>query len=294
MLDTTRLRILAMLAAQGSVTAAARELGYTQPSVSRHLALLEREAGVKLLQRVGRGVRLTPAGEVLARRAVEILGRIQAAQEEVESVSGLRAGTLRVAAFQSALSELVVPAAATLHSHHPGLDLRLVDAHPRVALSLLCAGDVDVALVYSYDDEPLDDRVHHTHLGDDPLCLLSNRPDDRLADHRDSVWVAGCENCRADLVQVCESAGFTPRIAYTSDDVIVNQRLVASGLGVTTMPALALRGHHADGVFATPIPGRTRRIHLATYGEPPPPPATQAFAAAVRRHLDVLTDAGDG
>lgn len=280
MLDIVRLRILAAIAAHGSVTKAAKQLDYSQPAVSHHLARLEAETGARLVQRVGRGIRLTPEGEHLARRAAEIVGRVDTAAAELSAMVGLRTGRVRVAGFQSALATLVPHAAATLRHEHPGIELHLTEAHPRVALDLLRAGQVDAAVIFGYDDTPPDD-VHTTRLFDDPMCLLSREPGQALADHRDSDWIAGCENCRREFVDACEQAGFAPRIAYTSDDVIVQQALVAAGMGVTTMPGLALRGHRAPGIQATPLRGFRRRVYLATYGDPPHPPATTAFIAAL-------------
>src|SRR4051794_9444039 len=193
MLDIVRLRILAAIAAHGSVTKAAQQLQYSQPAVSHHLARLEAETGARLVQRVGRGIRLTPEGEQLARRATEIVGRVDAAAAELSAMVGLRTGRVRVAGFQSALSVLVPPAAAALRRAHPGVELRLVESHPRVALRMLRDGEVDVAVVFRYDDEP-PEGVRVTHLLDDPMYLLSLEPGTTLLDHRDSDWIAGCEN----------------------------------------------------------------------------------------------------
>lgn len=277
MLDITRLRILAAIAAHGSVTAAAKALNYSQPSVSHHLRRLEAETGAQLVQRVGRGIRLTPEGALLARRAVEIVGRVDAADAELAAMVGLRSGRVRVAAFQSALSVPVPPAAAALRALHPDIELRLIDAHPAIARQRLRDGDIDVAIVFGYDDATADDSIRYSHLIDDPMYLLSLRAAETFADHRDSDWIAGCDLCRGEVVQACRAAGFTPRIAYTSDDIIVDQALVAAGLGVTTMPGLALRSYHADGVQASMLPGFRRRVYVATYGEPPDPPATASF-----------------
>jgi DNA-binding transcriptional LysR family regulator len=279
MLDIVRLRILAAIAAHGSVTKAAQQLQYSQPAVSHHLARLEAETGARLVQRVGRGIRLTPEGEQLARRATEIVGRVDAAAAELSAMIGLRTGRVRVAGFQSALSVLVPPAAAALRRDHPGVELRLVDAHPRVGLRMLRDGEVDVAVIFRYDDTT-PDGVRVTHLFDDPMYLLSLDGGTTLLDHRDADWIAGCEHCRRDFVAACEAAGFTPRIAYTSDDIVVEQALVAAGMGVTTMPGLALRSHRLPGIEAAELPDFRRRVHLATYGDPPDPPATAAFVAA--------------
>jgi DNA-binding transcriptional LysR family regulator len=280
MLDILRLRVLAAIAAHGSVTKAAKQLNYSQPAVSHQLARLEAETGARLVQRIGRGIRLTPEGEHLARRAAEIVGRVDTAAAELSAMVGLRTGRVRIAGFQSALATLVPHAAATLRREHPGIELHLTDAHPRVALDQLRAGQVDAAVIFRYDDTTPDD-IRATHLFDDPMCLLSLEPGQALIDHRDSDWIAGCQNCRREFVEACQQVGFTPRIAYTSDDVIVEQALVAAGMGVTTMPGLSLRTHRAPGIQATPLHGFRRRVYLATYGDPPDPPATTAFIAAL-------------
>jgi DNA-binding transcriptional LysR family regulator len=281
MLDIVRLRILAAIAAHGSVTKAAKHLKYSQPAVSHHLARLEAETGARLVQRIGRGIRLTPEGEHLARRAAEIVGRVDTAAAELSAMVGLRTGRVRVAGFQSALAALIPHAAATLRRDHPGIDLHLADAHPQVALNLLRDGQVDAAVIFRYDDTTPDD-VRATHLFDDPMHLLSLQPGQTLRDHRNSAWIAGCENCRREFIDACERAGFTPHVVYTSDDVIVEQALVAAGMGVTTMPGLSLRTHRAPGIEATPLPDFRRRVYLATYGDPPDPPATTAFITALQ------------
>src|ERR687894_557945 len=112
MLGVNRLRVIDAVARHGSVTAAARELHYSQPSVTHHLSRLEAETGAQLLQRVGRGIRLTQAGQLLAGRAAEIIGRIDAADAELSAHVGLTAGRVRLAGFASAISSLVLPAAA--------------------------------------------------------------------------------------------------------------------------------------------------------------------------------------
>ena len=139
MLDVTRLRVIDAVARHGSVTAAAKELHYSQPSVSHHLARLEAETGAQLLQRVGRGIRLTQAGQLLADRAAEIIGRIDAADAELSAHVGLTAGRVRLAGFASAVGSLVPRAVATLASRHPDLQVTLTDTHAPEALELLRA-----------------------------------------------------------------------------------------------------------------------------------------------------------
>jgi DNA-binding transcriptional LysR family regulator len=282
MLNVTRLRVIDAVARHGSVTAAARELNYSQPSVTHHVARLEAETGARLLQKVGRGIRLTPAGQLLADRAGEILGRIDAADAELSAHVGLTAGRVRLAGFSSAIGSLVPQAAAALARTHPGLQISLTDMHPPEAIELLRTGRIEVAIIFRYDEtehEPAGVRLHH--LLDDPLYLLSPRRGRTLAGLRDATWIAGCERCRSHLLSLCADEGFEPQIGYTSDDVIVMQALVAAGLGVTTMPGLALRAHRAEGIVASKLPGSERHIYAATYGEPPDPPATAALLTAL-------------
>ncbi|SFO76420.1 LysR family transcriptional regulator [Actinomadura madurae] len=278
MLNLTHLRVLEAVARHGSVTEAARELHYSQPSVSHHLGRLEAATGARLVQRVGRGIRLTPEGELLAQRAREIVGRVDAASAELEAQVGLRAGRVRVAGFQTVLSTIVPRAAAELAASYPGVELNLVDVHPVEGLRMLRDGRVDVALVFRHADTPDEEEGFRlTPLLEDPLYLIAREPDARLEDYRDSAWVGGCERCRAAMVAVCERAGFTPRIAFSSDDMVVVQSLVAAGMGVATLPGLALEAHREPGVHATEIEGGARQVFAVAYGEPPDPPATAAL-----------------
>ena len=278
MLTLTQLKVLDAVARHGSVTEAAKELHYSQPSVSHHLGRLEAATGAKLIQRVGRGIRLTPEGELLAGRAREILGRVDAASVELAARVGLSGGRVRLAGFQTVLSTLVPKAAAELSTSHPGIELNLVDAHPDEGLKMLRSGDVDIALIFRDTDTRLEEEgVRLTHLLDDPLYLVTDKPDQQLVDHRESAWVGGCDRCRAATINACERAGFSPRIAYACDDTVVTQSLVGAGMGVAIINGLALRAHRAPGVHATQLTDSVRRIYAATYGDPPDPPATTAL-----------------
>ena len=150
MLDIVRLRVLAAIAAHGSVTKAAKHLNYSQPAVSHHLARLEAETGARLVQRSGRGIELTDAGRLLAGRAEEILGRLDAAEHELAAHVGQREERIRVAGFPSALATMVPAAAAWLRAEHPGVELLMTEAEPQTALRLLRGGRADVALVFRY------------------------------------------------------------------------------------------------------------------------------------------------
>src|ERR1700728_3954904 len=181
MLDVTRLRVLVALARHGSVTAAARALNYAQPSVSHHLSRLEAETRALLAQRARPGGRLTDAGRLLAERAEEILGRLDAAENELAAHVGLRAGRVRLAGFPSAVRTLVPMAAARLEAENPGGDLTLAEAEPPEALRMLRAGYGDVALVLRhYQDGATvspsgdsDECARSRLLLDDPIHLVT-------------------------------------------------------------------------------------------------------------------------
>lgn len=307
-MDLTRLRVLAAVAREGSVTGAARALHYAQPSVSHHLARLEAEVGVPLTERHGRGVRLTAAGRLLAARAEEILGRVGAAREELDALVSLSAGRVRLAAFPSALAALVPDVVAQLARERPGLGVGLVEAEPPEALDALRRGAVDVAVVFEHDRSPLDvaglravpvlaeelflvrsgadpSPGAHDDVHDAPRDEAAPSPDEGAVDLAllaDAAWIAGCERCRADLVGRCERAGFTPRVAFETDDYVAVQALVASGVGVSLLPALALRAHRDPRVTVRALPGAARRVLAVTYGERPSPGATAVVEGLVR------------
>jgi DNA-binding transcriptional LysR family regulator len=282
-LDVTRLRVLVAVARHGSVTAAAHALRYAQPSISHHLARLEAETGSRLVQRAGRGVRLTEAGRMLAERAEEILGRLDAAESELATYAGLRAGRVRLAAFPSALGTFVPRAAAAFATDHPGVELAFTEAEPPEAVRLLRSGEVDAALLFEHPQAPPKDEVvlRQVPLLSEPLYLVTpaSTAGDRLVDHAGRRWIAGCERCRAHLLRACAAVGFTPDIRFTTDDYVAVQELVAAGLGVTTLPALALLAHRNPGVRVARLPDERREVTAAVYGAAPDPPATAALLA---------------
>jgi molybdate transport repressor ModE-like protein len=288
MLDVSRLRVLVAVARTGSVTAAARELSYSQPSVSHHLARLEAETGAKLVRRAGRGIRLTEAGRTLAERGAEILGRLDAAEAELTAHTGLGRGRVRLAAFPSALGTFVPRAASLLAARHPDLRVSLTEAEPPEAVRMLRAGYVDVAVVFRYDPGAEEEGVRTRRLLDEPSYLVAAgdaRPD--LAAYAEADWIAGCDRCRRHLLEMCARAGFRPRISFSTDDFVAVQAMVAAGLGVTTLPALTLEAARNPAVSAVALPGSTRYVLAATYGEPPEPPATEAL-------LTALEESGNG
>ena len=163
MLDATRLRVLVAIARHGSVTAAAQVLNYAQPSISHHMARLESETGVKLMERSGRGIRLTEAGRLLAERAEEILGRLDAAEAELAAHAGLRQEKVRLAAFGSALGTLAAAAGAALRADRASAEISLIQAEPADAQRMLRVGAVDVALIFRYTS----DTDHQDRAGPD-------------------------------------------------------------------------------------------------------------------------------
>ena len=187
---------------------------------------------------------------------------------------------------------------------------------------MLRAGRVDVALVFSYlqqgnaagataasrgrahgrraardgAGQPEDEEgVRARLLLDEPVHLVTGAgapvpprtAGNRLASYAEHRWIAGCERCRSHLIWQCELAGFTPQVAFTTDDVLVAQALAASGLGVALLPDLALRAARHPGVRTEPLPGARRQVLALTYGEPPGPPA-------VERLLDTLSETAEG
>lgn len=283
MLNLVHLKVLAAVARHGSVTEAAKELNYSQPSVSHHLSRLEAAIGVKVVQRIGRGIRLTPEGQLLANRANEIVGRVDAATRELEAQVGLQSGRVRLAANASALSTIVPQAATLLTAAHPGIELSVWDRHPVEALQMLRNSEIDVALVFRYADAPVEDEGFRlVYIRDDPIYLISQQPGDSVASHRHSPWIGGCARCQAELTAVCQREGFTPRIGSVSDDMVVVQALVAAGAGVTTLPGLALQAHRRPDIHATELDSFPRQIYAVTYGEPPDPPASTALIQAIQ------------
>ncbi len=236
----------------GSISAAARELGWTQPAVSQHLRALERSVGCTLLVRTSSGVEPTEPGRVLLARADEVAAQLHMATEEMADLSTLRRGRVRLAAYPSAAATLVPAALARLRHEHPAIDVELTEAEPPQARTLLAEGAADVALVFTYDDPPTEgSEVEWQLLGEEPVLLvLPSNQEPRDTDLRalsDADWIVGCEQCRAHAISRCDAAGFTPRVRHVTDDYVVVQKLVAAGLGVTMLPRSALEAYrHPD------------------------------------------------
>ena len=300
MLDVKRLKVLREVARSGSFSAAADELGYTQPAISQQISALEREAGTRLLQRGSRGVTLTDAGRSLVDHSDAILARLAAAEEELEAIAGLRGGRLRLASFPTAGATLVPLAIAMFSDRHPDVELSLIEAEPEDALPRLRAGDLDVALTFEYSSLPgsayetLNEEVELVHLLDDPMYValpldhpLAHRRTIRLEQLAEESWSqADCAGlCGRMHVAACEAAGFEPRVGFQSDDYNVVQGLVAAGVAISLIPELALSNLRDDvAIVSLGKRAPVRRVAAATL-----PSAVRS--AATDAMLDILVDA---
>src|SRR6202022_860278 len=198
MLNVNRLRILIEIANRGSFSAAAGALSYTQSAVSQQIAALEAETAVTLIERLPRGVRLTPAGQVLVEYAEGIIARLHAAEAEVAAIAGVRGGTLRMASFPTAGATLMPLAIANFRTVHPDVALSLAEGEPEEIAPRLRAGEFDLVLLFEFRgvSENLGAGMHRFELLEDPMYLalpkghpLAEKPKPRLADLRDQSWV---------------------------------------------------------------------------------------------------------
>ncbi|SNT56975.1 LysR family transcriptional regulator [Actinacidiphila glaucinigra] len=273
MFEARHLRVLRAVARTGSLSGAARELGCTQPAVSQQMKALELAAGTPLLVRGGRTTRLTEAGEALARHASGILAGLAAAEEEVAAIGGLRAGRVRMVSFPSAGPSLVPTALAAMRAAHPDVGITLAEAQPPRAVEMLRAGECELALVYRYEDDAggedaaawegflvrplLADRLFAVLPAGHALARAGGPV--RLSDLADEAWIAGCTYCRRHLVELCGREGFEPRIDFATDDYPAAVGLVASGMGVSAQPGLALEAVRLRGVAVRELRPSVRR-----------------------------------
>ena len=297
MLDVRRMRVLREVARQGSFSAAADALSFTQSAVSQQIAALEKEAGVTLVERGARGVRLTEAGEVLVRHADVILARLDDARAELDALSGMRAGRVRMVAFPSAGASIMPPAIARFRELHPAVEISLDVAEPLPAADMLRAGEADISLLIETSWEcPSGDGLERTKLLDDEMsvCLpkghpLASRARVKLSDLAGEAWLLGNHGTCPDtsvFLRACSVAGFEPRVAFDSDDYNAIQGFVAAGMGVSIIPHLAIATIR-DDVVIRPIGPRAphRRIVAATLDGGYRSPAIDAM-------LEILVDVG--
>ena len=181
MIDAAGLRVMKAIADEGSFTSAANALGFTQPAISQMVRRLEQRTGTVLVERYGRQVRLTEAGQVLARHAVGVLAALDAAEEEITAIAGLRAGRVRLQAFPSSSATLVPRTLAILKARHPDITVTFTEAEPPESLAALRNGDCDVAVAFAYEGGDLGEL-------EEDLSLLVTR---RLMDDEVRLVVPG-------------------------------------------------------------------------------------------------------
>jgi DNA-binding transcriptional LysR family regulator len=284
-LDVRRLRVLRELAARGTIAATAEALSFTPSAVSQQLSVLEREAGVDLLERHGRGVRLTDAGRLLAGHAEGVLARLEAAEADLAASAGTVTGTLRVASFNTAARTIVPRAVSALLAEHPCLDIHVDDDDPWTTIPAMRLGEHDVVIGHEYPYEPQPDGsgFHRVDLFDDELYLAfgpsrhGTEPD--FAALEGLPWVAGHPgtSCHTIVVHACRAAGHEPRTVAFSNDYSVVLELVARDLGISIAPALA---HGLAPPEVQLVPMRRplhRRVHALTRAGAERRPAVAAF-----------------
>lgn len=264
MMDPRRLELLVAFARLRTMTAVAAAAGYSTSAVSHQLAVLEKEAGVPLLERDGRLVRLTPAGHRLVAHAERILRDMEAADADLSGTMEI-SGTVRAAAFASAITAVLLPVCARLRDSHPRVELEIQEREPDEVAALLDADETDLGLVYDYSLRPrfTPGTGSITLLRTEPIFLITPQERDPLTGRsitgpadlsplQAAAWITNSRGSDDDELasRVCGLAGFAPRIVHRADSVDLVQKMVAAGLGVALIPGLA----------ATPgIAGLTRR-----------------------------------
>lgn len=292
MLGVWRLQLLREVARRGTVKAAADAMSVTPSAVSQQLKLLELEAGVELVERHGRRVRLTEAGRMLVRHADAITAAITAAESELAASRGDVRGTLRVAAFPTAARAILPSTIVTLGGRHPELRVTLRDLETPDGLTALQMDEVDIAVVDEYDEST---RVHEA--GVDVLVLLRDPihlalpPDHaaggspvRLADLRDEAWIMDTESSSIHQValRACRRSGFDPHVRSICRDYSVIIALVEAGLGVAMLPGLALRDRPVRARIAPADPPLERTVMAAVKPERRSHPAVAAMLAELQ------------
>jgi DNA-binding transcriptional LysR family regulator len=303
MLELRRLRLLRELAERGTIAAVADALQFTPSAVSQQLAMLEREAGVRLLERAGRGVRLTDAALVLADHAEALLDRAARAEADLAAAAGTVAGRGRIAGFESVALRLALPAMESLAREAPRLRCEFVEAEPEEALPALAVGDIDLVLGDEWQHQPvrLPAGVERHELMRDRVRLLlpTRHPATRrhpeavpLAELAGEAWTTGHVGLGWDEMtrRTCqELGGFEPDVRHRTNDAAISLAIVARGLAVTMLPDLPLPARHPGVKLRDIAEGRvSRAIFAATRTTDANRPSTQALLAAVRECVPAL------
>jgi DNA-binding transcriptional LysR family regulator len=276
MIDVRKLRLLASLQRQGTIAAVADEMHLSAPGVSMQLTAFEKELGVQLTQRHGRGVKLTAAGEALASHGHDILDRLSLAELELESLRAGTVGQYTLTAFPSAARTFVAESCRRIrHDDGSALDVRMTTAEPDSALAALASGNADLAVIHSYSNVPRDlpGGLDSRHLGSEPVFLAvptqSRRSGSRqtvdLADYATTPWIAPTDDvtCFNMMERACGLAGFRPRIMAESMDFAVQLEFVAAGVGVALVPALTVANLPAGVELVELLAPVQRSVHLA-------------------------------
>ena len=250
MLDVKRLAVLREVARHGSFSRAADALAYTQPAISRQMALLERETGATLVKRGPGGVRLTDAGELLASHADAVLARLEDAEAELNELLGMESGRLRMSTLTSAAATIMPLAIVEFRNRLPGIELSVSMVDPSSVLPLLRGGELDLALCNDPDLFSLPD-IEGVHLFDEAMLLalprdhrLAQRKRVALSDLAAERWMLGTTTACPDagrFIRACHSAGFEPQIAFHNDDYTAILGFVAAGVGVAPVPEMVAR-----------------------------------------------------
>lgn len=283
------LEVLRAVARHGSITGAARALGYTQSAISRQVAALELDAGARLVDRLPRGIALTEEGRCLLGHAEAVLDRLATARRDLAARREVSAGRLRVGAFPTAVAALVPRALATFRAAHPGITVSLVEGLTPALLERVAADDADVVVASAPPDRPLDSaQFDLDHLLDERLLValpvghrLSRRRVLRLADLADESFIAGSAAAEHTLLRATLRSDFRPRIDIVAAEWTGKLGCVAAGLGVALVPALALRARPVDIALVAlhPDDASVRQVFAATARGRSRPPAVTAFLA---------------
>ncbi|MFJ6572740.1 LysR family transcriptional regulator [Streptomyces sp. NPDC091292] len=276
MIEARRLHILRAVADHRTVTAAAAALYLTPSAVSQQLTALEQETGHRLVERSARGVRLTPAGEILLRHTHEVLAQLERAEAELAAYGSGDAGTVTVAAFATGIGLVVAPALARLAGTAPGIRVRVRDAEGDASLRMVLDRQVDVAVAVEYRGAPGadDPRLTRVPLYAEPFDAvvpvghrLAGADRIPLAELAKDPWIGPYPGnpCHDVVVLACEHAGFEPRLAHQSDDFRAVVALASANAGVALVPRSALRDMNLGGVVVRPVDGSapTRRVFAA-------------------------------
>jgi DNA-binding transcriptional LysR family regulator len=269
------LQVIREVARSGSLTAAAAQLGYTQSAISRQVGHMERAAGKRLFERHARGVRPTEAGEILLRRADAVLAAIETTRAELDDLDAPPRVRLRVGAFATALAALVPRAIAASSARHSGTEVLLREGTSPRLVSQVADGRLAMAVVTA--SEPLAEQVTATTLLEDPLLVAVSRdhalagrrsvPADEL---REARWVAGTTDTRSPLLGAWTGSPWQPEIAYVARDWTAKLGLVATGLGITVVPGLAVPMLPTTvSIVRIDHPAATRSTLLVTGAESP-------------------------